>query len=214
MEEPEIYLICFKCKKIFDLTDNQLDKLKHEHFLFNYYIKGYDDENEYEKSKKFFLIKDLDYLGKKIKQEEKYYNNLNELIIKNKLKNKYISYLNQIQSEINLFNFYYEQYMDQKSSRNFQNLSNIFNHTILLFKLEDKNINNNNLKKEIEDLNNELLSLYSKHSFKNEEKTVISKYEVYQLNPPNNIFVTTSLDEPYFAVTGIGLYIYKIEENS
>ena len=63
------------------------------------------------------------------------------------------------------------------------------------------------LKKEIEDLNNELLSLYSKHSFKNEEKTVISKYEVYQLNPPNNIFVTTSLIEPYFSAAGIGLYI-------
>ena len=196
------------------MIEYQLDKIKHKHFLFNYYINNrYYNQNKNKNLKHFFKIKDFNYLGKKIKQEEKYYNNLNELIIKNKLKNKYISYLNQIESEINLFNFYYELYMNQKSSRNFQNLSNIFNHTILLFKLEEKNINDNTLKKEIENLNNELLSLYSQNSFKNEEKTVISKYEVYKLNPPDRIFVTTSLDEPYFAAAGIGLYIYKIEEN-
>ena len=159
------------------MIDYQLDKIKNKHFLFNYYINNrYYNQNKNKNLKHFFKIKDFDYLGKKIKQEEKYYNNLNELIIKNKLKNKYISYLNQIESEINLFNFYYELYMNQKSSRNFQNLSNIFNHTILLFKLEEKNINDNTLKKEIENLNNELLSLYSQNSFKNEEKTVISKY--------------------------------------
>ena len=155
-EEPEIYLICFKCKKIFDLIEYQLDKIKHKHFLFNYYINNrYYNQNKNKNIKHFFKIKYFNYLGKKIKQEKKYYNNLNELIIKNKLKNKYISYLNQIESEINLFNFYYELYMNQKSSRNFQNLSNIFNHTILLFKLEEKNINDNTLKKEIENLNNE-----------------------------------------------------------
>ena len=214
-EELEMYLICFKCKIIFDLKAKQLNKINHDHFLFHYYKKGQNNnENKYQNSKHFFKIKDFNYLGKKIKQEKKYYNNLKELIIKNNLKNKYFSYLNQIKSEIKLFSNYYEQYMNKKSSRNFQNLSNIFNHTILLFKLEEKNINDNTLKKEIENLNNELLSLYSQNSFKNEEKTVISKYEVYKLNPPDRIFVTTSLDEPYFAAAGIGLYIYKIEENS
>ena len=99
-EELEIYLICFKCKKIFDLIDYQLDKIKHKHFLFHYYKKERNyNENKYKNSKHFFKIKDFNYLGKKIKQEKKYYNNLKELIIKNKLKNKYISYLNQIESE-------------------------------------------------------------------------------------------------------------------
>ena len=35
--EDEIYLICFKCKKIFDVKKSQLDKINHEHFLFEYY---------------------------------------------------------------------------------------------------------------------------------------------------------------------------------
>ena len=36
--EDELYLICFKCRKIYDVKISYLDKVNHEHFLFQYYI--------------------------------------------------------------------------------------------------------------------------------------------------------------------------------
>ena len=163
------------------------------------------------KYKTFF--KTYRYVEKKIKQEKKYYNSINDLLIKNNLQNKYVSILNQLKSEIEFFIFYYEQYKKQKTKRNFQNLSNIFNHTLLLFKLDNKDNNkNDNLRKNIENINNELISFYSQNSFNNQEKINISKYKEYKIKPPGNVYTTTSLDESYFAAGGVGLYIYKIEK--
>ena len=220
---PEIYLICFKCKKIYDAKIDQLDKLdklKHQHPLFEYYIitNGFIDINDdsYEKTKHFLKFKDFRYVEKKIEQERKYYSSINDLLIKNNLQNKYVSILNQLKSEIDFFIFYYEQYKKQKTKRNFQNLSNIFNHTLLLFKLDNKDNNkndNDNLRKNIEKINNELVSFYSRNSFNNEEKINISKYKEYTIKPPGNVYTTTSLDEFYFAAGGVGLYIYKIDKN-
>ena len=101
--EDELYLICFKCKKIFDLKINLLDKIRHEHFLFKYYILGESNDEDDKNSKHFFQFKDINYLEKKLKQEEEYYNSLYELLIQYKLKDNYISYLKQIKYEMYFF---------------------------------------------------------------------------------------------------------------
>ena len=212
--KTNIYLICFKCKKIFNLKDKLKNKINHAHFLFEYDIlSNYNDEDG-KNSKHFFLKKDIDYLENKIKQEEKYYNRLNEILIQNKISDKYTSYLKQIELEIYFFKYNYELYINNKTARLFTNINNIFNHNIIKFKLDnsDKNINQN-IKKEIDNLNNELYSIYSLNDFNNKEKIRICDYKIYSIEPPNSIFVTTSLDEPYFAAGGFGLYVYKIEKN-
>ncbi len=210
--EDELYLICFKCKKIFDLKKNQLDGIRHEHFLFKYYILGESNDEDDKNSKHFFQFKDINYLEKKIKQEEEYFNSLNELLIQYKLKDNYISYLKQIESEIYFFKNYYKLYMNNKSIRMFNNIKNIFNHTLIPFKLEKDDIKINKLEKEVKDLNNKLFSIYSLNNFSNKEKIKISDYEQHIINPPDSVFVSTSLDKPYFAAGGRGLYVYKIKE--
>lgn len=45
------------------------------------------------------------------------------------------------------------------------------------------------------------------------KKIVISKYEQYTIKPKGSVFISISLDKPYFASGGIGLFIYKIEDN-
>ena len=62
-------------------------------------------------------MKDIIYLERKIKKEKEYYNNLNAILIKYKLKDKYIQYLKQIESEINFFNFYYKSKNNKKFSK-------------------------------------------------------------------------------------------------
>ena len=115
--ETEIYLICFKCKKIFDIKESQLEKNTHEHLLFKYYYKRYNNDDVYDNKKHFFKLKDIIYLERKIKKEKEYYNNLNAILIKYKLKDKYIQYLKQIESEINFFNFYYKSKNNKKFSK-------------------------------------------------------------------------------------------------
>ena len=75
------------------------------------------------------------------------YSSLNELLIQYKLKDNYISYLKQIEYEIYFFKNYYELYMNNKSIRMFNNIKNIFNHTIIPFKLEKDDIKINKLEK-------------------------------------------------------------------
>ena len=212
--EDEYYLICFKCKKIFNLKETLKDQINHEHVLFEYDILiNYNDEDG-KNSKHFFLKKDIDYLENKIKQEEKYYKKLNEILIQNKIKDKYNTYLKQIDLEIYFFKYSYELYINNKTTRLFTNINNIFNHNIINCKIESSDYNiNQNTKKEIDILNNELLSIYSLNTFNNEEKRRICDYEQYSIRPPNSVFATTSLDETYFAAGGLGLYIYKIEKN-
>ena len=198
--KDELYLICFKCKKIFDLKINLLDKISHEHFLFKYYILGNSNDEDDKNSKHFFQFKDINYLEKKIKQEEEYYNSLNELLIQYKLKDNYISYLKQIKYEIYFFKKYYELYMNNKSIRMFNNIKNIFNHTIIPFTLEKDDIKINKLEKEVKALNYKLSSIYFLNNFSNKEKIKISDYEQHLINPPDNVYVSTSLDKPYFAL--------------
>ena len=212
--QDEYYLICFKCKKIFNLKDSLRVQIKHKHFLFEYdKLSNYNDEDG-KNSKHFFLKKDTDYLENKIKHEEKYYNRLNEILKQNKIKEKYTTYLKQIKLEIFFFKYNYELYIDNKTTRLFININNIFNHNIINFKLDpsDKNINKN-IQKEIDNLNDELFSTYSLNTFDKKEKVRICDYELYPIKPPNSVFVTTSLDEPYFAAGGLGLYIYIIGKN-
>lgn len=212
--EDEYYLICFKCKKIFNLKEGLLEQINHNHFLFEYNIfKKYNDEDG-KNSKHFFLMKDLDYLENKIKKEEKYYNRLNELLIQNKIRDKYITQLKQIELEIYFFKYIYELYINNKTTRFFTNITSIFNHTIIGFKFDNSNKKiDSKLKKEIENLNNELSSIYSLNTFNNKEKVKLSDYEQHLIKPPNCVFVSTSLEEPYFATGGLGLYVYKIGKN-
>ena len=135
--EDELFFICFSCKKIFDLKKSQFNKFNHEHILFEYIKIGSDRNNDfYGYSEHRFKIKDFNYLEKKIKEEKEYLNKLNELLNKNQLKEKYISYLKEIEAEINLIDFYYNIYVDKHfyNLRRFKNLSNFFNHTIIPFK--------------------------------------------------------------------------------
>ena len=54
--------------------------MNHEHFLFKYYIIGYGESDDYGGYVKNFLKnKAKDYLGQKIKEEKKYYNNIKKL---------------------------------------------------------------------------------------------------------------------------------------
>lgn len=123
-----------------------------------------DGKNE----KHFFLNKDIDYLEKKIKKEEEYYNTLYKLLFQNKIIDKYITHLKQIEIEIYFFKYIFELYKNNKTTRFFTNITNIYNHNILSFKLEtsDKKMNYK-LEKEIENLNNELLSIYPLNTFDN-----------------------------------------------
>ena len=212
--QDEYYLICFKCKKIFNLKYGLKAQINHEHFLFEYDILNNYNDEERKNSKHFFLKKDIDYLENKIKHEEKYYKRLNEILIENKIRDKYIAYLKQIELEIYFFKCNYELYINNKTKTLFTNITNIFNHNIINYKLDnsDKNVNKN-IKKEIDNLNNELLSIYSLNTFNNKEKFRLCDYEQYSIKPPNSVFVTTSLDEPYFAAGGLGLYVYKIGKN-
>ena len=121
--EDESFFICFNCKKIFDLKKSQFNKVNHEHILFEYIKIGNDRNNDfYGYSEHCFKTKDFNYLEKKIKEEKEYFSKLNELLNKNKLKDKYISYLKEIEAEINLFDFYYSIYVDKKiyNSRRFK----------------------------------------------------------------------------------------------
>ena len=136
------------------------------------------------------------------------------MLIQYKLKDNYISYLKQIESEIYFFKNYYNLYMNNKSIRMFNNIKNIFNHTIIPFKLEKDDIKINKLEKEVKALNYKLYSIYSLNNFSNKEKIKISDYEQHLINPPDKVYVSvsTSLDKPYFAAGGKGLYVYKIKE--
>ena len=53
--EDKYYLICFKCKKIFNLKESLLEQINHNHFLFEYDIlsKAMDEDGKNEKH--FFL---------------------------------------------------------------------------------------------------------------------------------------------------------------
>ena len=88
---------------------------------------------------------------------------------------------------MNFFCFYYLVYMKRdailQNTRQFQNLSNIFNHTIIPFKLDDEDINkNNNLNLYIQKLNDKLLQVYSENTFNNKEKMTTSNYQKFHLN--------------------------------
>lgn len=102
--EDELYLICSKCNKIYDVKESYLDKINHDHVLFQYYIIGYGERDNYGYGKHLLKFKAQDYLEKKIIEEKKYYDSINELLIKNKLEKEYTSYLKEIENEINFLN--------------------------------------------------------------------------------------------------------------
>ena len=81
---------------------------------------------------------------------------------------------------------------------------------------QNADINNaiNAIKKDIENLNRELNSLYLLNTFNKEEKFLISDYEHQEIEIKKNIRIATELDESYFAAGGDGLYIYKIEKDN
>ena len=212
--EDELLLICFKCKTIYDVKKSYLDKVNHEHFLFKYYIKGYGESDKYNCSYVQHLLKYKDqyYLEQKIKEEKKYYNNIKELFIKFKLENDYISYLKEIEDELYFFEFYYKKYSQWKGETEFINICNLFNHTLIPFKINENDINKD-LEKQIELFYKELKSLYSLNTFDNREHITINKYEQHWITPPFDVIVSTSLEDPYFSFGGNGLLIYKKEEN-
>jgi hypothetical protein len=76
---------------------------------------------------------------------------------------------------------------------------------------QNADINNaiNAIKKDIENLNRELNSLYLLNTFNKEEKFLISDYEHQEIEIKKNIRIATELDESYFAAGGDGLYINK-----
>ena len=104
---------------------------------------------DYGNSKHCFELKDQFYLDKKVNEEKKYLETLTNLLKENKLKEKYDSYLKKTADEIDFFCFYYLSCMKRdatlQNARRFQNLSSVFNHTLIPFKLDDKDININNL---------------------------------------------------------------------
>ena len=210
--EDELYLICFKCNKIYDVKKSYLDKINHEHVLFQYYIIGFGERDNYGFGKHLLKFKVQDYLDKKIIEEKKYFDSINELLIKNKLEKEYASYLKETENEINFFKYYYKKYSETKKIRRFTNLSNIYKHSLIPFKLceKDKNINKE-LEGKIQQLNTELNSLYALNTFDKIKKITIDDYEYHTLKPPDNVFYSIPLDEPYFASGGHKLFIYKIE---
>ena len=212
-------MICFKCKKIYDLKISQFEKINHEHYLFKHFVWGFGDEEEdddYGISKHFYKQKDLDYLIKKIKEEKIYFKALNKLLSKYKIKDKYTSYLQQMEAEINTFEFYYNYYIskDHRNYRRFKNLSNIFNHKILLFKLKEDEVDiKQKLRKEIEKINNKLNSIYVLNTFHKDEKILISNYEQHWIKTYNNISAAVGLSKSFFAFGGRSLDIYQKEIN-
>ena len=139
---------------------------------------------------------------------------LTNLLKENKLKEKYDSYLKEISDEINLFSFYYYSCMKRdatlQNTRRFKNLSNIFNHTIIPFKLDDEGINkNNNLNLDIQKLNDKLLQVYSENTFNNKEKMTTSNYQKFFLNTESESYVSyfIPLNIPYF-LQSEGQYIF------
>ena len=66
---------------------------------------------------------------------------------------------------------------------------------------QNADINNaiNAIKKDIENLNSGLISLYSLNTFNKEEKILISDYEYQEIEIKKNIRIATELDESYFA---------------
>ena len=173
----EIYDICFKCKKIFLLKRQQYDLINHEHNFFKYVLHGYtkdsgtDYYNNNKKDVHLFEYKDQIYLKKKVLEEKKYINELKNALAKNKLEQKYLSRLKEIELEIKFFNYYYEEYNKYYKlyPRKFQNLFNIFNHKIIPFKLNDDDLNDNKLNSDIKNLNDKLISTYSLNIFENKE---------------------------------------------
>ena len=64
-------------------------------------MSGKDDHlNDYGNSKHFFELKDQFYLAKKVEEEKKYFDTLTNLLKENKLKEKYDSYLKEIDDEM------------------------------------------------------------------------------------------------------------------
>ena len=218
--EDETYFICSKCKKIFDLKKSNFDKIEHEHLLFKYPIiedncTSFGNEEE-EGKNHFFEFKDLDYLEQKVKSEKIYLDELKGLLNKKYFKVKYKSNIEEIELEIKFFKSHYNSFMEQKyrNARYFQNLFNIFNHQIIPFKLDENDLEKNpKLDKKIQKINNKLLSIYSLNTFENKEKCIISNYEQQKIKPKNSVFVSIELNKPYFASGGVGLFIFKIEEN-
>ena len=103
-----------------------------------------------------------------------------------------------------------------QNTRQFQNLNNIFNHTIIPFKLDDKEINKNtNLNLDIQKLNDKLLQVYTENTFNYKEKMATTNYQKFHLNTESESYVSyfISLNMPYFAAIGRTVYIYKKDVN-
>jgi len=212
--DDDQYFICFKCKKIFYIKSKYLYFVStyHKHKLFGYY------EDYEEHSIHYFEFKDFDYLDKKILQEKNYINELNRILEENKLKKKYLFYLNEIEAEINFFNRIYKLYSKayfKRETRIFQNLFNIFNHKINLFHLKEENLKKNNkLNSDIKNINDKLSSVYSSNTFENKEKLIIDNYEIEKISF-ESIKIVIPLNGQYLAAGGDnGLRIFKLESKN
>ena len=218
--DDEFFFICFKCKKIYDIRERQINFFKHKHETFKYVVSGKAEHlKDYGNSKHCFELKDQFYLDKKVNEEKKYLETLTNLLKENKLKEKYDSYLKKTADEIDFFCFYYLSCMKRdatlQNARRFQNLSSVFNHTLIPFKLDDKDININNLNLDIQKLNDKLSHVYSENTFNYKEKTTTSNYQKFHLNTEDESYVSyyIPLDMPYFAAIGRTVYIYKKDVN-
>ena len=86
---------------------------------------------------------------------------------------------------------------------------------MLLFKLNEDELNmKKKAEKEIEKINNKLLSIYSLNIFNREEKIIISNYEQHWLEVKGLVSIAIGLNKPLFAAGGQGLFIYKKELDS
>lgn len=203
------YLICNKCKKIFDIGNG--NNIQHEHFLYKYLYYKVQDCNE---EKKCFDYNNFEKIYNKKKSEEKYIEKIKKLLKNNFSMELYSKYINDLEVEYFFIEELFNMYYISKEDNVFHNLINYAD-----FKIKKLNIKNKEqfiekqriILNEIDELNIYL----EKDEIINFNKINIIPFKNYskiKININKTCYSCVYLKKSYFAISLYNdVLIYKKE---
>ena len=192
--KKENFYICNECKIIYY---DEVEEFIHEHptYKFNYKGNVYDG-----KSTIYNLeIKSRKKFENKINSQIYYYENLKNIITKNKLKTAK-QYLDIISDEISLIKEINNNYIEKKSQYNYDNyISIIENINLIKFDVEKyKNYLTKELILKITDLNNQL-EKNENIKYQNSGPASLSNYKIITIE--GDMYDICILNKDYFIIT-------------
>jgi len=192
--KKENFYICNECKIIYY---DEVEEFNHEHptYKFNYKGNVYDG-----KSTIYNLeIKSRKKFENKINSQIYYYENLKNIITKNKLKTAK-QYLDIISDEISLIKEINNNYIEKKSQYNYDNyISIIENINLIKFDVEKyKNYLTKELILKITDLNNQL-EKNENIKYQNSGPASLSNYKIITIE--GDMYDICILNKDYFIIT-------------